>query len=82
MELIEAKPTKSGNGFTEGKTYIFVEDPQSILIDGKRALFMTDNDNGHRRYVSRTSFDDKKPCAHLWDGVHWAKAGHWERCGQ
>lgn len=81
MQIIQAKPTKSGNGFTEGKIYTFVEDPQSIILNGKRALFMTDNDNGHRRYVSRTSFDDKSRSAHLWDGrdANWLKAGYWER---
>jgi len=68
-QVVLAKPTKSGNGFTEGKTYVFNH--------VRNMAYEAYNDNGHRR-VECYPFSEYS--AHLWDGygIYEIVAGHFE----
>lgn len=68
-QVVFGKPTKSGNGFTGGKIYVFNH-------VGNQA-YETYSDSGHRR-VECYPFGEHSP--HLWDGcgIYEIVAGRFE----
>ena len=73
MDIIIATPSCSGNGFVEGTYYTFTP---LLDIPNPASVYTCTLPNGWERVVSRESLLEGTKSAHLWDGVHWSKAGN------
>jgi len=70
--IIKAMPTKSGNGFVEGKVYTWTHDTNNLY-----RTFLKINGNDCVRYELRETLQGNNKSAHLWDGLNWKAAGTW-----
>jgi hypothetical protein len=67
-------PSRTVNGFTEGKPYIVEK-----VYGFKDSLGRIRSDSGFTKVVSVRELG--KRCPHLWDGEKWSEAGHWRQIG-